>query len=107
MTAVVSQSARSKARLHVHHKETIKLLGGGVNNSCVSHIIDITHHSPCFLSSCTRDLACCEVVASPCNGALTSNDSFSLLIGGCSCDSSCESVSEVKGKTACAPQRKQ
>ena len=37
-------------------------------------------------------------MASPCNGALTGNDSFSLLIGGFSCDSSCEAVSGVKGE---------
>ena len=38
-------------------------------------------------------------MASPCNGALTGNDSFSLLIGGWSCDSSCESVGKVKGES--------
>ena len=43
-------------------------------------------------------------MASPCNGALTGNDSFSLLIGGCSCDSSCESVGAVRGESVHTPQ---
>ena len=68
-------------------------------NNCILFFPHTTHHSPWCLSSCRRDLACCKVVASPCNGALTGNDSFSLLIGGCSCDSSCESICGVKGET--------